>query len=159
MTLEAVPGRRYSRNYVILQDGPQLAEIKLGLFREQGSIALEGQTCSIRRDGLRGPFLYEAEGAVLAQAWMHSVKRCFEIEYEGQHYSLRAVEVEAHLCPGAQRRSVGPRPSERPLESQSLHRDRWLSSARRALLLLPGQDPVAARGEGGSGSRGAAGAG
>ncbi|WP_376796436.1 hypothetical protein [Thermogemmatispora sp.] len=88
--LEAEPSHWYSRNYVILQNGQRLAEIKRGLFREQGSITVGGQTCRIRRDGLTGPFLYEVDGTVLARAWIHSFRRFFDVEYEGQRYKLRA---------------------------------------------------------------------
>jgi hypothetical protein len=92
--LEAAPRHWYSNMaYVIRQDGQELAEIRRGLLREQGSIVVEGQTWTIRRTGLTGPFLYEVDGAPLAQAMSHSVRRRFEIDYAGQRYSLRAQSL------------------------------------------------------------------
>ncbi|WP_069804119.1 hypothetical protein [Thermogemmatispora onikobensis] len=91
--LEAVPHHWYSNTYSIRQDGQEIAEIKRGILREQGSIVVEGQTCTIRRAGLTGPFLYEVDGIPQAQAMSHSFRRRFEIDYAGQRYSLRAQSL------------------------------------------------------------------
>jgi hypothetical protein len=92
--LEAVPRRWGSSNYIVLQDGLQLANIKCrGIIHEKGEIVLENRTYTVRRDGLKGPFLFEVDGTLLAQATILTFKGRIEVEYEGQRYILRRQSI------------------------------------------------------------------
>lgn len=77
-----------------LQDAMRrpVAEIALSLWRERGSIRVDGVTYTLRRQGaLRGPFVLEAGGAEVARAVKPSAfRREFAIVHGDRHYTLKA---------------------------------------------------------------------
>ncbi|MBX5450646.1 hypothetical protein [Thermogemmatispora sp.] len=90
--LEAAPRHWYSSmNYVIRQDGQELAEIQKRFFRPETVITTtEGQTYTIQRLGWGGPFaICQADGTPLAQAQTYWSKSHIDAYYAGQPYRLR----------------------------------------------------------------------
>jgi hypothetical protein len=90
--LSARPKNWYSWDYSLQDaDGRHLADLGLSSWRDRGTFVLGGAGYRVRRDGLRGPFLLEQDGAVRARAasrgsWLGYE---FEIEFEGDHYTLK----------------------------------------------------------------------
>lgn len=89
--LEATPKGLFSNDYRITQDNETLVDLHRGLIREQGNITIQGVTYTIRREGMMGAFVLEANGEVLARARkLNAFTRTFEIDYNDTHYTLRA---------------------------------------------------------------------
>ena len=87
----AVPRRWFSWDFVVLDgSGRALAEIDMAVFGERATVAVEGSTYEIAREGLlRGAFLLERSGEVLARAEKPSAfRRLFHVEHAGTRYTM-----------------------------------------------------------------------
>jgi hypothetical protein len=96
--LSARPKKWYSWDYT-LQDagGRQVADVDLSSWRERGRVALGASEYRVRREGLRGPFVLEDGTSVRARARKTSFFACeFEIEFEGDHYTLKKPSIWSH---------------------------------------------------------------
>jgi len=96
--LTAHPKKWYSWDYSLLDaDGQHLADLGLSSWRDRGTFVLGGAEYRARREGLGGPFLLEHDGAVRARARKTRFFGCeFEIEFEGDHYTLRKQSMWSH---------------------------------------------------------------
>ncbi|HXE85802.1 MAG TPA: hypothetical protein VN524_03255 [Hyphomicrobiaceae bacterium] len=96
--LTAHPKKWYSWDYSLLDaDGQHLADLGLSSWRDRGTFVLGGAEYRARREGLGGPFLLEHDGAVRARARKTRFFGCeFEIEFEGDHYTLTKPSIWSH---------------------------------------------------------------
>ena len=90
--LIATPKHWYSWDFVVRDEGEQaVGELKVSSRNGRGTIAIGGIVHQVRREGLRGDFLLEREGSILARAAKPSAfMRTLTIEYEQRTYTLRA---------------------------------------------------------------------
>lgn len=96
--LSAQPKKWYSWDFTLRDaDGQPVADLDLSSWRERGKVALGGAEYRVRREGLRGPFVLEDGVSVRARARRTSLLGCaFEIEFEGDHYTLRKRSIWGH---------------------------------------------------------------
>ena len=96
--LSAHPKKWYSWDYSLLDaDGQHLADLGLSSWRDRGTFVLGGAEYRVRREGLGGPFLLEHDGSVRARARKTRFFACeFEIEFEGDHYTLTKPSIWSH---------------------------------------------------------------
>jgi len=90
--LIAVQKRWLSWDFAV-NDGPRtVAEIDVSWWREQGVLRVQGADYRVYREGwMRGDFLLESAGSVLARAEKPSAfRRAFTIKYADTHYTLQA---------------------------------------------------------------------
>ena len=96
--LSAQPRKWYSWDFT-LQDaeGRHVADVDVSSWRERGKVVLSGTEYRVRPEGLRGPFVLEDGVSVRARARRTSLLGCaFEIEFEGDHYTLRKRSIWSH---------------------------------------------------------------
>jgi hypothetical protein len=93
--LSAHPKKWYSWDFILNDaEGRHVADALLSSWRERGKVVLGGTEYRVRPEGLRGPFVLEDGGSVLARARKTSLLGCtFEIEFEGDHYTLRRRSI------------------------------------------------------------------
>lgn len=93
--LEAVPRSLFSNDYIIRStDGALLIELHSNWLREKGQVMMEGVVYRVRREGIVGAFVLEANGEILARASKSSVWiRSFDIDYQGVRYILKSKSV------------------------------------------------------------------
>jgi len=89
--LSAQPRKWYSWDFTVQDaEGRHVADVDLSAWRERGKVMLGGTEYRVRPDGLCGPFVLEDDVSVRARARKTSLlAREFEIEFEGDHYTLR----------------------------------------------------------------------
>ena len=97
--LSARPKKWYSWDYSLRDaDGRHLADVGLSSWRDRGTFVLGGAEYRLRREGLGGPFLLEHDGSVRARARKTRLLGCeFEIEFEGDHYTLKKRSLWSHV--------------------------------------------------------------
>ena len=88
--LIAQPKKWYSWDYSLRDaEGRHLADLGLSSWRDRGTFVLGGAEYHVRREGLGGPFVLEHDGSARARARKTRFFGCeFEIEFEGDHYTL-----------------------------------------------------------------------
>jgi len=88
--LSAQPRKWYSWDFTLNDaEGRHLADLDLSSWRERGRVVLGGTEYRVRPEGLCGPFVLEDDVSVRARARKTSLLgRTFEIEFEGDHYTL-----------------------------------------------------------------------
>jgi len=93
--LSAQPKKWYSSDYSLRDaEGRHVADLGLSSWRDRGAFALGGAEYRVRREGLGGPFVLESDGTVRARARRTRLLGCeFEIEFEGDHYTLKKRSV------------------------------------------------------------------
>ena len=107
--LEAIPKSIFSWNFFLKDDGNVLAEIDLSLWREKGTLLIQGTSYYFFGEGwMSGLYILKSrEGSVIACADKPSAfLRRFEIQYQSQHYTLRAISPlhrRFDLCDSANR--------------------------------------------------------
>ena len=96
--LRARPKKWYSWDYDVQDaEGRHVADVGLSSWRERGKVVLGGSEYRVRPEGWCGPFVLEQNGSVRARAHKPSVFRNdFEIEYEGDHYTLKPRSFWGH---------------------------------------------------------------
>lgn len=96
--LSAQPKKWYSWDFTLNDaDGRHVADLDLSSWRDRGKVALGGTEYRVRPEGLRGPFVLEDGVSVRARARRTSLLGCeFEIEFEGDHYTLRKRSIWSH---------------------------------------------------------------
>jgi hypothetical protein len=96
--LSAQPRKWYSWDFTLQDaDGRHVADLDLSSWRDRGKVALGGTDYRVRREGLFGPFVLEDDAGVRARARKTSLLGCeFEIEFEGDHYTLRKQSMWSH---------------------------------------------------------------
>jgi hypothetical protein len=89
--LSAQPRKWYSWDFTLNDaEGRHVADVDLSSWRERGKVVLGGTEYRVRPEGLCGPFVLEDDVSVRARARRTSLlAREFEIEFEGDHYTLR----------------------------------------------------------------------
>jgi hypothetical protein len=97
--LSAQPRKWYSWDYALRDaDGQHLADLDLSSWRDRGRFVLGGAEYRVRREGLRGSFVLEHDGSVRARARKTNLLgREFEIEFEGDHYTLKKRSLWSHV--------------------------------------------------------------
>ena len=93
--LSAQPRKWYSWDFTVQDaEGRHVADVDLSAWRERGKVMLAGTEYRVRPEGLCGPFVLEDDVSVRARARKTSLLGCeFEIEFEGDHYSLRKRSI------------------------------------------------------------------
>jgi hypothetical protein len=93
--LTAVPKSWFSWDFRILDGEQTVAEIDLSIWGEKGSLTVERTSYQVHREAwMRGAFVLQANGAVLARAEKPSAfQRSFDIQHAGKRYRLRAGSV------------------------------------------------------------------
>lgn len=87
--LELVPKSWLSWDFDVLENGETVAQVDMSSWRERGEITVLGKPHKVYRDGMTGPFLLEADGAVVARAIKDSAfTSSFTIEHAGRDYVL-----------------------------------------------------------------------
>jgi hypothetical protein len=89
--LSAHPKTWYAWDFALRDaEGRHVADVDLSSWRERGKVVLDGSEYRVRPEGLFGPFVLDQEGTARARARKTSLLGCeFEIEFEGDHYTLR----------------------------------------------------------------------
>jgi hypothetical protein len=98
MMLSAAPKKWYSWDFTLREaDGRHLGDLALSSWRERGRVSVAGADFTVRRDGCLGPFLLSQDGSVRGQA-RKSFRKRFEIEMDGDHYTLQARSAWSRTC-------------------------------------------------------------
>ena len=89
--LSAVPKKWFSWDFALKDpEGRHVGDVGLSAWRERGQVVLGTSEYQIRSDGMFARFVLEENGSVRARARQTSTFGCeFEIEFEGDHYSLK----------------------------------------------------------------------
>lgn len=91
--LVAAPRGWFAWDYALLWDGREVARVDVARLRERGAVRTGEGEWTIRREGvMRGDFLLEAGGAVVARATKRSpFLRAFQVETSaGDRFTLEA---------------------------------------------------------------------
>lgn len=91
--LNAVPKNFLSWDFRVLDGGREVAEMDLSLWREKGTLSVEGVPYRVYREGLAGgAFVIEDPGGqVLARAEKpNALRRSFVVEHGGRRLRLEA---------------------------------------------------------------------
>lgn len=93
--LEAVPKHWYSWDFVVQGKSGRVAEMDLSLWRERGTVDIEGKLFKLGREGfMSGMFALERNGERVASAVKPSAfSRTFEVRYGDHRYTLRAASL------------------------------------------------------------------
>jgi hypothetical protein len=91
--LKAIPVNFLSWDFRVLDGDREVAAMDLSLWREKGTLAVEGLPYRVTREGLaRGAFVLEdGAGRVLAKAEKpNALRRSFVVEHGGRRFRLEA---------------------------------------------------------------------
>lgn len=90
--LTATPKRWFSWDFTVQEGSNPVAKLDLSLWREKGTITVQGKDYRVYREGwMSGYYYLENAGAVLARAEKPSAfRRTLVIEHAGRAYTLQA---------------------------------------------------------------------
>lgn len=91
--MRAIPKQWFSWDFRVLDGGREVAEMGLSLWREKGSLSIEGRPYRVYREGLaHGAFVLENPGGqVVVRAEKPSaLLRSFLVAYDGRQLRLEA---------------------------------------------------------------------
>lgn len=91
--LNAIPKAWFSWDFTVLEESQPVADIDVSWWREKGLLTIQGTDYKVYREGvMRGAFILESAGVVLAQARKPSVfSRSFVLDHAGKQYTLRSA--------------------------------------------------------------------
>jgi hypothetical protein len=97
--LSARPKKWYSWDFTLNDaEGRHVADVDLSSWRERGKVVFGGTEYRVRPEGLCGPFVLEDDVSVRARARKTRLLGCeFEIEFEGDHYTLKKRSLWSHV--------------------------------------------------------------
>ena len=91
MLMQVAPTNWYSWNFTVSQSSKRLAAVDMSCWWEKGHLTVEGATYDVYRESLRGPYILERNGSVIARAEKPSVfYRTYLIRYLDRQYTLEA---------------------------------------------------------------------
>ncbi len=90
--LTAIPKNWFSWDFAVQEGEKPVAKLDLSLWREKGTLTIEGKDYRVYREGLlRGEFCLECEGKILARAEKPSAfRRSYIVSHAGREYTLQA---------------------------------------------------------------------
>ena len=93
--LQLVPQGWLTWNFDVLEDGRQIARIKVSSLPESGSFSIDGLNYRAYREGMfSGEFFLEQDGQTIARAQKPSAfQNSFDIQYSDRIYTLKKESI------------------------------------------------------------------